>query len=716
MRAFFAHGVDKMHLRWVVETMPALIHLSLFLFFAGLVIFLLNTNHSVFIPVICWIGCSLTVYGCITTMPIFWHESPFFTPLSPMIWSLNTFFSYGLYRGLAFITSSRFVSRHTWRRFRYLSKYYRDCMFGGTRMWKAAEKAVSKWSLKIDRDILDWTIGALGEDDVLEQFFDAIPGFFNSQMVKNLKGSLPDMVRSKIVDSLAGFLSRNLSSNSISEEIKIRRIDICMNAANAFYDSRDTERIARHLFRLRFGQLSISSRTAGILERWCTRNDFPPDLRLAVANIFLFMRGHDDHWIAVAKDQFGLPTDVLRDNIAHGDDSVLLAILIHITRQIFLTNPEKWWILPSLSQFDIHHTLPGLQNEFCVLWNEIVQEARRSQYPYVNVLNSIHHYYLALHQGTDTAPTAFDSESSAEDSDILRPPSSYPMCDIATHHPHATDPRPTQLDHPSRLEGQPILSGSAALQQAEEVYIIPGLPPSAHHAPPAQGFLFPSSTADSVHITSQVTSVTAPSIHESPQTVTLALNRNQLVSTEASHLSPEPSLSTTNLKTSVVRKSQPTGDIPINEMGQSSQTPSMTLLTHSRPDPSPVTVTPSTVPHPPSVSVEQQGDSSDTPRLITSELMSFYPLDRNEQQDVTAPHAGSDITQISSTANQISQPIRNTAPAVQRREESTGVPPTTISDPQSSPIVMLSPPSSVNLTELASSVELALIQSLSRTH
>jgi hypothetical protein len=71
---------------------------------------------------------------------------------------------------------------------------------------------------------------------------------------------------------------------------------------------------------------------------------------------------------------------------------------------------------------------------------------------------------------------------------------------------------------------------------------------------------------------------------------------------------------------------------------------------------------------PPSVSVEQRGDFSDTPRLITLELMSFYPLDRNEQQDVTPPHAGSVITQISSTANQISQSIRNTAPAVQRRE------------------------------------------------
>jgi hypothetical protein len=39
MRAFFADGVDKMHIPWAVEGLPTLLHLSLFLFFGGLAIF-----------------------------------------------------------------------------------------------------------------------------------------------------------------------------------------------------------------------------------------------------------------------------------------------------------------------------------------------------------------------------------------------------------------------------------------------------------------------------------------------------------------------------------------------------------------------------------------------------------------------------------------------------------------------------------------------------
>jgi hypothetical protein len=50
--AFFADGVDKMHLRRAVEILPALIHIYLFLFFAGLAIFIFNINRSVFVSVI----------------------------------------------------------------------------------------------------------------------------------------------------------------------------------------------------------------------------------------------------------------------------------------------------------------------------------------------------------------------------------------------------------------------------------------------------------------------------------------------------------------------------------------------------------------------------------------------------------------------------------------------------------------------------------------
>ncbi|KAI0264153.1 hypothetical protein BC834DRAFT_826764, partial [Gloeopeniophorella convolvens] len=44
IRAFFAEGVEKLGLPWTVEALPALLHIALFLFFVGLVVFLSNIN------------------------------------------------------------------------------------------------------------------------------------------------------------------------------------------------------------------------------------------------------------------------------------------------------------------------------------------------------------------------------------------------------------------------------------------------------------------------------------------------------------------------------------------------------------------------------------------------------------------------------------------------------------------------------------------------
>ncbi|KAH9983037.1 hypothetical protein BJV74DRAFT_718542, partial [Russula compacta] len=80
IRAFFSEGVDKLHLPWAVEALPTLLHLSLFLFFAGLLIFLFNVHQTVFSAVAWWIGLCVAIYACITFMPIFRHDSPYYAP------------------------------------------------------------------------------------------------------------------------------------------------------------------------------------------------------------------------------------------------------------------------------------------------------------------------------------------------------------------------------------------------------------------------------------------------------------------------------------------------------------------------------------------------------------------------------------------------------------------------------------------------------------
>ncbi|KAN0105399.1 hypothetical protein V8E52_011066, partial [Russula decolorans] len=88
MRAFYANGVDEMHVPWAVEGLPSLLHLSVFFFFGGLVIFLFNNDYEVFSYVIWWIGLFSVVYGLVTLLPFIRHDSPYNSPLSTPAWFL----------------------------------------------------------------------------------------------------------------------------------------------------------------------------------------------------------------------------------------------------------------------------------------------------------------------------------------------------------------------------------------------------------------------------------------------------------------------------------------------------------------------------------------------------------------------------------------------------------------------------------------------------
>src|SRR5712672_2768771 len=82
IRAFYSEGVEKLHVPWAVELLPALLHTSLFLFFAGLGVFLFSIHRTLFNIIMSWIGLCGFVYVYLTFLPIFYKDSPYSSPLS----------------------------------------------------------------------------------------------------------------------------------------------------------------------------------------------------------------------------------------------------------------------------------------------------------------------------------------------------------------------------------------------------------------------------------------------------------------------------------------------------------------------------------------------------------------------------------------------------------------------------------------------------------
>ena len=479
IRAFFFNGVENMHIPWAVEGLPTLLHLSLFLFFGGVTIFLFNVDQGVFICVVSWIGLFSIAYGLVTLLPSMRHYSPYSAPLSIPTWFLCTSVQFVTFKVLAFITDC-YGCYQTLDHCNNLRDRYCRWIFGGVK--KAAEEMTEEQSSEIDAHILGWTISALGDDDLLEKFFEAIPGFFNSKLVKRLKIDSPVTLLETFWDALGGFMGRTLSSNSITEPVKSRRVIICRDIMSQIPCPMNymPDNLRSH-----FDQAPVSIESSQAMAQWFTHTsgNVSYTARARVAKNLPRIQECDGRWIALARDVYGLSEGDLQHDVALGRENLLLATLIDASRQA--VRSHGWQLvgaLAALTGFDIHHTLPELQHDFCTLWDEIVQEARNQGHytTPVRILCEIRHLYIALHQDTDAAPTAF-SATTDDSNPILTQPSSYPLCDIAHHRrgstAHVPDPNSRALL--TRPSGSPNTSphystSGGSTRQVKEASIIFG--------------------------------------------------------------------------------------------------------------------------------------------------------------------------------------------------------------------------------------------------
>ena len=474
MRAFYSNGVDNMHIPWAVEGLPTLLHLSLFFFFFGLAIFLFNVDEEVFIFVVSWIGFFSMAYGLITLLPLIWHDSPYYTPLSKPAWFLYASVLYVFFRVIRtfYDIYDRFQRRHFFGRDQIWANWWRYRCWVLNGMEKTAEETAADQASKIDIRILDWTLSALGDDDSLEKVFGAIPGLFNSELVKDLEKEISETLLDTFWFELHMFMRRTLSSNSVAESAKSRRVNIYMDIASMV--PCPFVALPDH-FSHHYDRAPVSIERLQIMARWCTHMSvsISSTARIRAARILATMEERDDRWIALARDISGLSENDLRRDVALAGDNMLLATVVDTCRRTFHSdNFGLSGFMKGPTEFDIGHALPGLQRDFCTLWNELVQAAKqgsRSHRVPVYILREIRLLYISLHQGTDAAPTAFSASTSRED-DLLYSPLSYPSCEIASHRPdsaaHVPVPNPPSVPPPAQPGRSPdALSGGGTVSR-----------------------------------------------------------------------------------------------------------------------------------------------------------------------------------------------------------------------------------------------------------
>ena len=541
IRSFFAEGIDKSHCSWAVVALPFLFHLSLSLFFSGLLVLLFNTNHAVFGVVAGWVGLCVAGYGYITVIPIFRQDRPYLSPLSSPAWSLLNGTIYAAIRALYFsgiLDRISFAIRDHMINLGAVSK--RRFVDG---IVKTAQKTALKVSHEIDSRAIMWTFDSLDEDQQLERFFASLPGFCSSKVVSNPSGVFIEPYKWRLSDALVGLMHRTLTSDLVNESVRKRRSLICTRAMHA----------AALSIRPHICEEIINGGWDGLLNhvefgqfiKWNRYTD--PSVAYSsaciVGVVIAKAKERGDLWRELVIGQLGISAHVLQDYLAYGD-SALLANYIHILRDIIHVHLDqfrsgdpasRWKFLELVSQFDVQNTLPTLQHDFCDLWNEIVDMTRTTPDYQIRsiliiLLKNVRRAYIALHDGTDSAPTAF-SGSTADDEHALFMPSSYPLCNLSSHrlrtatHVHDVLVDMTAHSYPSGPQTT-ILPGASSGYSAE--IRDRGLPPvltSAWEPAPAS----PAQGATNASITTSSSSLVPFAQSTQPATTTF---------TSLSHVSP----------------------------------------------------------------------------------------------------------------------------------------------------------------------------------
>ena len=227
-----------------VEAAPALLHLSVFLFFAGLVLFLFTIFKAVAIVVSICVGFFGFVYLILTILPCLDHRCPYRTPMSSIWWycwhtSLGFFalsVRWPLKRLHGFIvpynpgeiTSSRQRILSDWWGLLddSVKKHGRRIKdgFRGTIVRRAIDSA------DVDPKALTWLLKqpALAGKSKIQEFVASIPGDTIVQLI-----SAP-IHSGKIFSQHLSTLMRSCTpgSTGLDEDTRRRRLIVCLNAVH----------------------------------------------------------------------------------------------------------------------------------------------------------------------------------------------------------------------------------------------------------------------------------------------------------------------------------------------------------------------------------------------------------------------------------------------------------------------------------------------------
>ncbi|KAI9458192.1 hypothetical protein BJY52DRAFT_1186998 [Lactarius psammicola] len=430
-------------LRWMVELLPTLLHISVFLFLTGFVVYLSTFNHFVAKMVGGCAGASILLYLYVSFVPIISRDSPYYTPLIRLIWVFSMSFI-SLILGIRYFTTLCYsgpeVAEGIRKSFRsYYRRIPRDMM-------EEAKSIAYARSSYLDTSILLRTFKSLDGDRDIAQFLASIPGFYTSSRVKRDEHTFEQLNSKQLPSSIMPFMDHILSSNLLDETAKHKQIKNCLRAITAdplllqctFQRALLATSDSKVFECADFVRLALAQSQYNHADGWV--KDYA---QCIVAIAINRVRNYDNDWTDIIGHYLGIEAN------QHPGDSMRLRNLTYLTRHLKesrLKDSDQFergrvWhnALIEARKLQVADIAPEMRNEFCALWNELVGVAqdevhaswmRRSNA--TRILSLLRTVYIPLHTHTNSALHLLTA-STDDHSLILQMGNMYRLCSEPSH-------------------------------------------------------------------------------------------------------------------------------------------------------------------------------------------------------------------------------------------------------------------------------------------
>jgi Family of unknown function (DUF6535) len=247
IRSFFSEGVSRFHVQIAVEAIPALLHMSVFLFLAGLVVSLFTIHHTVAYVILSAVVACFLVYTAITLMPVIYHDSPYTSPFSKPAWYISRKTAVAVLNAVDWVVNFLRKSKEDFARWRSATKTTHSDRVTihkpllSENMTKAVYEAAVRLDAQRDARALGWTLDRLDEEGELVKFAEGIPGFSRSTEVKEpvailektpassrLHRNLSRHITALLIRASKPGLLRD--SKLLPESVRQYRVKVCLEA------------------------------------------------------------------------------------------------------------------------------------------------------------------------------------------------------------------------------------------------------------------------------------------------------------------------------------------------------------------------------------------------------------------------------------------------------------------------------------------------------